>query len=101
MKRTFVLVALSVLAIPLCGAPKLSKEAVDIPVGGGTTFWMYYPEVKVNGDQQRPSGVGDFSAVWGQEKFSILFAESFSWTTRRTSSSTAAPWEASSWRIRS
>lgn len=36
---------------------KLSGEAVDIEVGGGTYFWMYYPEVKVNGDQQRPSKV--------------------------------------------
>ena len=36
---------------------KLSNEAIDIEVGAGTTFWMYYPEVKVNGNQQRPSKV--------------------------------------------
>ena len=36
---------------------KLSNEAIDIEVGAGTTFWMYYPEVKVNGSQQRPSKV--------------------------------------------
>lgn len=36
---------------------ELSGEAIDIEVGGGVTFWMYYPEVKVNGNAQRPAKV--------------------------------------------
>lgn len=51
------------LALAACAASvearsvKLSSEAIDIEAGAGTTFWMYYPEVKINGDMQRPSGV--------------------------------------------
>jgi len=49
---------LAVLLAPLCqGAATYSKEAVDIEVGGGLKFWMYYPEVKVGGNAQRPSNV--------------------------------------------
>lgn len=57
MKRSFALVLLSVFALPLFGASKFSKEAVDLDVGGGQFFWLYYPEVKANGNLQKPKKV--------------------------------------------
>ena len=58
MKRNSICaLAVVLLALGCSAAIKLSGEAIDIPVGGGTTFWFYYPEVKVDGDMQRPSKV--------------------------------------------
>ena len=58
MKKSLILTFLTCAAGLACAREvKLSCEAVDIEVGGGTYFWMYYPEVKVNGDAQRPSKV--------------------------------------------
>ena len=58
MKQILILFLL--VAVPLAAAAsevKLSGECVDIEIGGDVTFWLYYPEVKVNGNAQRPSKV--------------------------------------------
>ncbi len=58
MKKLWLLAVAAFCAFA-CGAAelKLSKEAVDIPVGGGEWFWLFYPEVKAGGRQERPNKV--------------------------------------------